>query len=432
MSSIGVPGCVESISSDRCELAGWVSVGESAPEVVLHVDGLAVARGELGSFRADIAAKTGHLGREFRLRHDPLWPGALSSGSVRVSADGMTMTVARSLKDAETAIRSATVGREDGESHGLSEEVAPAGPGQVSSVPLPVGARCADGSAAVGRDGHLFLLKGSNFLARRYRRPGSPQEERAVEHEVAEWTRIIGERRRRIEEDGARFLQLVVPEKSSALVSGLPELAGVTTVLERLEDRLRDDASYVSGLDVLDPDGTAARSWLRLDTHVSTEGATRLFAALVSRIVPTFELPSVPLGSTASHPGDLSRRFFGVDVGELDRVPSSPDLDDLGSGVTLVESSDPPEGENRWIGLRRVWRNERAPIQKTVVVFGNSYFADATRSARLNWWFTRFFREHHFLWTPWVDHEYVRSVRPDVVVAQTVERFLGGIPEDRG
>ncbi|GAA3218597.1 hypothetical protein ACFP63_08320 [Oerskovia jenensis] len=427
-----VRGYVETISADRCELSGWLATDEEDPQVILHLDGAPVARGLIGQERRDVASKIGLTCRSFTLSCAPLWPGALTSGSVGVSVEGVRIELARGLLESEAAIHTSTVERLREGGHGLLEQSYPPGPVEVSRVPFPLGSRSTDGSGAIGRDGHLFLLKGSNFLARRYRRPGTLAEEQRVEQEVDKWCRLVRDREKRCGESGAQFLQLIVPEKSSSLDSGIPELEGVTVVLERLDERLADDPSYLSGLEVLGRGAAAGRSWLRLDTHVSTAGALKLFTALLERADLASVLPEIPLESTESHRGDLSRRFFGTDIGETDLVPRSRLLEHLGSGVDLVESSDPPAGENRWLGMHRVWQNEHAPIPKKVVVFGNSYFGDPARSARLNWWFTRFFREHHFFWAPAVDHEYVRRVRPDVVIAQTVERFLGGVPDDLG
>lgn len=428
-----VRGYVETISADRCELSGWLVADEEEPWVALHLDAAPAVQGVVGPERRDVASKIGVACRSFTVRCDsPLWPGALTSDSVWVSVAGVRIELARGLMNAETAIYARSLERLREDNHGLVQESCPPGPGEVSRVPLPVGSRSTDGSGAVGRDGHLFLIKGSNFLARRYRRPGSPAEDQRVDHEADRWSQLVRERDRRCMESGARFLQLIVPEKSSSLDSGIPELAGVTVVLERLEKLLAHDPSYLSGLEVLGRGAAAGPSWARLDTHVSTAGALKLFTALLERAALASVLPEIPLESTELHPGDLSRRFFGADICEPDLVPRSPFLEHLGSGVDLVESSDPPVGENRWLGMHRVWRNEQAPISQKVVVFGNSYFGDPTRSARLNWWFTRFFREHHFFWASSVDHEYVRGVRPDIVIAQTVERFLGGVPEDLG
>jgi hypothetical protein len=64
-----------------------------------------------------------------------------------------------------------------------------------------------------------------------------------------------------------------------------------------------------------------------------------------------------------------------------------------------------------------------------VLVFGNSFFSDVPSQAFVSWWFARFFRQYHFVWSPDFDLELIRSVQPDIVLGQTVERFLTRVPQ---
>jgi hypothetical protein len=61
-------------------------------------------------------------------------------------------------------------------------------------------------------------------------------------------------------------------------------------------------------------------------------------------------------------------------------------------------------------------------------VFGNSFFHNGNLPNQLSWWAKHFFAELTFVWDPALDWSVVDEVRPDIVVAQTVERFLHRVP----
>ena len=63
------------------------------------------------------------------------------------------------------------------------------------------------------------------------------------------------------------------------------------------------------------------------------------------------------------------------------------------------------------------------------MVFGNSFFERGAQSWRLSWWFKHFYREFIFCWNPALDLELVEKFQPDLVICQTVERFLTQIPK---
>ena len=58
------------------------------------------------------------------------------------------------------------------------------------------------------------------------------------------------------------------------------------------------------------------------------------------------------------------------------------------------------------------------------MVFGNSVFEHGETPLNLSWWCVRFFREFYFFWLPETLPGTVDEIGADVVIAQTVERFL--------
>ncbi|MFJ2542611.1 hypothetical protein [Microbacterium sp. NPDC087589] len=62
-----------------------------------------------------------------------------------------------------------------------------------------------------------------------------------------------------------------------------------------------------------------------------------------------------------------------------------------------------------------------------MLTFGNSFFETGDFAGYLSWWGKHLFREFHFHWGPDFDWDLVDELKPDVVIGQTVERFLNKV-----
>jgi hypothetical protein len=391
----------------------------------------------VGGARPDVTSRLGRANFQFRilLRTQP-HHGALISGDLSVESDGSPLKLGNSLRSAETAgtvswfRQFAADQLRDGQpsTTGLAHAPRPTGTDQTSPVPLPVGTKCRDGSAVIGKDGNLFIYGGSNALWQRYGEAESAVDSARTQDEISGWVELLAERARNISGRGATFAQTIVPEKSTSFHSGVPRLAGVTRALAGIEESLLAEPWYVSGRQSI-PTGSEPSSWLKLDSHLSPVGAFALSRSLLEVVAPSAAIPAFELSAVESLDGDLSARFFGQVVAEAVAAPRSRDLDHLGSSARLIRSTEPDRG-GRFVGLQRVWINESAPLDLRSVVFGNSFFGGNPRSAsRCNYWFLRMFREHHFVWSPDLDYTYLDATTPDVVVCQTNERFLSTVPQ---
>ncbi|MCV5277541.1 hypothetical protein OFC49_43085, partial [Escherichia coli] len=75
---------------------------------------------------------------------------------------------------------------------------------------------------------------------------------------------------------------------------------------------------------------------------------------------------------------------------------------------------------------REQCRAAGAPSRKRLLVLGNSVTGTVEgRQNQLGGWLARWFAEYHFHWQPAVDWEEVAALRPDILLCQTVERFMG-------
>lgn len=293
---------------------------------------------------------------------------------------------------------------------------------ELSQVLLPFGVMSGDGSAVLGRNGQLFLVQGSNHLLSLYN--GDLLEAKA---RAAKWLSLFRQRLAAARAAGAAFVQIVLPEKLSLLPDAFPEpLAVPTPLLGQIEAAVAEDSelslNYVSGLDVLrsGPTETYLRS---TDTHYTPAGNFALLSSLADRLGLVSPAPRSFTRPRLVN-GDLGLRFFGLPL--MDRVLDAAALPDFVRGAELVDREVPANGEHQ--GLREVWRNLRAPYDMRVVAFANSFFGPSTEQTTISWWMARWFREYHFVWSAAYDPDYVGRVRPDAVICQTIERFLGFLP----
>jgi hypothetical protein len=124
--------------------------------------------------------------------------------------------------------------------------------------------------------------------------------------------------------------------------------------------------------------------------------------------------------------GDLAARFFNISFLD-ERHEAVFDLDDRfrSEAVLTYEKLSPS-----YVGLEQSWLNPNAPFDVEVMAFGNSFFGPANdQQNSMSFWFARYFKRYHTIWRSDMDHERVERVRPDIVICQTIERFLSTPPK---
>lgn len=295
---------------------------------------------------------------------------------------------------------------------------------EITYLPIEVGYISHDGSTLVGREGETFLVLGTNKLLRQFTVHYNDQ---ASESLASEWVQLIGKRFGTLKNADIEFLQLIIPEK----ISVYPELfpGNVNTpsaILHNLEVQSQGMPYYISGYQALSSLKSSMRLYPRFDTHLTVPAAYHLFSFCLERfgLTSPFQLE---LSDETELTGDLSCRFFGFPLPETIQTLSPNTINAFSGSLEMIERVD--DG-NKHIGTRYVWRNEGAPYDLKVVAFANSFFERGGSPRTLTWWFQRAFREFHFIWSPDLDMSYVRKTCPDLIICQTIERFLGRLPND--
>jgi hypothetical protein len=313
-------------------------------------------------------------------------------------------------------------------------------------VRVPIGVAAADGSAVTGGDGFLFLDQGSNGLTSQYR---LPVDDPTVQKDAARWLMLFQQRQAALQQRNVGYAQIVIPEKSTILTSVAPkELTPITARLALLEQMIalefersagKMPVFYRSLVEMLRASYAAGvPPYLRTDSHFRAAGAQLTFYQIIRHLdslmpqhADGFEAIAALCGHMTPSPetyvlkGDLGERFFGRPLYESDNYGDLAAIEALTPGAPVI-AEFPPEGLQN---IRLVWRNPNAPSPLKVVAFGNSFFERGGGVHGLSWWFKHMFAEFHFHWRAEMDIAYVNEHKPDIVICQTVERFLPEIPK---
>lgn len=277
-----------------------------------------------------------------------------------------------------------------------------------------------DKSISMGKNGFLFLKSGTNNAAEIY------LDSHKVD--IQAWTKIIESRSQFCAKQGVQFLQIMIPEKSSVLFEYCPfSSQNGSKAYTSLTNSLKSlNIPHLDLLQALTFHLQSKPTFLITDSHLSTFGA----AICTKEILNALNCPEILAEKTyqlIERTGDLGARYFLSDnKEELEERIIEFKVKDKPMNPKVIDSHDPEHGH---IGIKRVFLNENAPIQKRVVCFGNSFFERGGASSGLSWWLARHFAEFHFIWSPLLDKEYINDTKPHIVLCQTIERFLVRTPE---
>ncbi|QGM98823.1 hypothetical protein [Methylocystis parvus] len=296
------------------------------------------------------------------------------------------------------------------------------GPNSESKFSMEVGSVSSDESSVVGRDGHIFIFRGSNRLYEQY----FAEKEWAVDC-ARKWIELFERRRRSSEMHGAKFFQFIIPEKSSIVPESFPKsITPPMPLVRELSEFITNknlDKTFIVLQNYMESSADRTELFRRIDCHLNFFGCQKTFIEML-RVMGFPNHPEILLDDPIVLRGDVGSRFPGVV--EFLLAPNRVQAKEFEIGLSLVEQYSPSSGIR---GHRRVFRNSNARYPRKVVAFANSFFALGDAAHELTWWFARNFAEFHFVWMSEFEEEYIRKVKPDIVFAQTIERFLGVIPE---
>ena len=444
-------GFINEINPERTVLTGWLRPApDNSSAIVLRIGDQNAGMTTLSPPSEALRDLKGDSVVNFSLTlGQPLQPGALADGSVGIRYEqdhpGTEVLPTERLRSHEvSALKRWAAGLDSRLKNELLSAIGsvstPIGalPAQdhfkSSYIEFPVGLQAADGSVQLGREGYLFPVGGSNSILRRFLAADGTLEHATQMREVGAWRELLDARRNSSRSIGAHFRQIILPDKITALPHLAPvELKTPTPAYSALHSQLSDCEDYVDTLSLFHSWSESHSPWLRADAHFSARAAQRVAAELISSLsLETPDLLRAPVDRLVAREGDLGKRFFGVPV--LDhRAEPAPDQLPPGKPPSTELVRNPIEGRNkvsRWMGAHQVSRSSTAPIDASLMVFGTSSTNLGTVPNQLSWWLSRIFREYHVVWLPEIEFDRAEEFGVDIVVGQTVERFLSRIPVD--
>lgn len=300
--------------------------------------------------------------------------------------------------------------------------------GLLSPQLMPVGLESDEGSSKLGLEGQLFLVRGSNNLQSQYR-ADFDHGANGVAGRAAEWVELFRSRDAGCRERGTKYIQLIIPEKLTTLRHLAPiPVTGRTPLLTEIENIIGREDFYVSGFAALEGWDQEYPPFATGDSHLSASGAQRVFADLADRIAPGIipAVEAIKMDDVEYRKGDLTARFYGLPIYSEVRQPSVAQMRHIADHITQAERYFP---KGRVVGRRFRSQNSVAASPLTVLVFGNSFFSAGDIPGELMWWGKHFFGDIRVIWQPNFDWAIVDEMRPDVVIGQTIERFLVELPE---
>jgi hypothetical protein len=269
-----------------------------------------------------------------------------------------------------------------------------------------------DRSAVVGHNDWCFIYEGSNNYRGAYYDAG-------LASLGDQWAKVIEQRQHICDMLGVKFLQLIVPNKATLMPENFPEPlnAGITTVLQRLF-KAAPAANILCPVEQMRHPSLREVVFRRNDSHLTVAGNAYLVKAILetSRINVDY-MPPIEICKT-NHIGDLGSKFkFPIteafyaprfDAGLLDQASITKTHEVIVDGFN---------------GIRQSFHNPFAPIKQTILIFGNSFF-ERVPSWGISPIFVALFENFHFIWTARFDDIEIRSLKPDLIICQTCERFL--------
>ncbi|WP_145962912.1 hypothetical protein [Mangrovicoccus ximenensis] len=427
----GMSGAMDNI--EGTVLTGWVS-GLPPARVGLWRDGSRIAAAEPWDRPFPAHMKDRCAG--FRLAlPEGLAPSELFSGGaeLRMEAEGghvrlpiwapvALTTLVRDLGQEELDIALGRLGPDQRAKLGLGAAL----PEELTGGIPRCGTVSPDQAARVGRDSMLLLHAGSNGLDKLY------ADGRGNIPEAAAWGELAAARRAKARALGVTYLQALMPEKNSLASAFDPHRQAVPSQIYR--QAARSMAAKEPGYVFVDwyngfrgsmsPDAIFRRK----DTHLTTFGAHAAMARLY-RLLAAAPLPLRVSGllQAVQLESDLGGRFAEQAEETVYLAEALARMDGQGPvpAPELADSYVPPKG---YMETMMHWRCAAAPDPRRVLVFGNSFFATGENSTQLSFWISRLFAETKFVWSPAFDWDLVRDFAPDIVIGQTIERFLMEVP----
>lgn len=288
------------------------------------------------------------------------------------------------------------------------------------------------------QDGRLYLVSGSNNVSALYSADGF-----AEMIDCDAWRLRFVERSRFASSIGAKFCQLIVPEKLS-LGTLRPEESMQVFGREPGSDLLppgrrllevAPQSSVIYPAAYLRDQAAQFTIFPATDSHWSWVGAFSAFQLMMGNLQYQVDYRSfVDLPRFAlTYRGDLweaPHEDISAEAFERVRLPASIRRIYCNPLLGLKEQQGVENEAGLHVGSHCVFVNDAAELDETVILFGSSFSECRLEPSLLTAIFAYYFRTVHFIWSTSFDLDYIARHRPNLVIAEMPERFLTSCPDD--
>jgi hypothetical protein len=273
-----------------------------------------------------------------------------------------------------------------------------------------------DFSATIGYDGWIFIFNGSNDYRASYFDYSHAQLGN-------DWVDLIINRESYFNSLGIDFVQLIVPNKATLIPEKYPEHLGngMSVILQRLLSFSPSPCLLCPILEMRHP-LVRYNLFRKNDSHLTMFGNAFITNLILKKLNIKQDINAALFLTKIEHFGDLGSKFEP----QISEVFHAPIFDEGLLDLSKVNKYHEVILDG-FIGIEQSFINHSFIYDKKILVFGNSFF-EKCPSWGMSPFFVSLFREFHFVWSPHIDHEKVHALKPDIVIAQTCERFLNKLP----
>ena len=287
----------------------------------------------------------------------------------------------------------------------------------------------------IGKDGWLFLLKGSNNSIEFYKKPNLFDE--ALQNA---WRELLNRRIKYFSEHKIKYIHLFVPNKLTIYPEYYKDILPYyehTPLLKLWQELIQQNEieilqHVINPIEYFDKLKQTHQLFWKTDTHWTFYGVFGAYQLICAKlgIQPQNELLNrkqnrarliMDEGGKLDPPIYEEASFFQVQkdsnrifANELVRYTEDNNLEKLGTGLHL--------------GSNVIFKNNLTKNRNKVIIFGDSF--SEYRPNYLTGVLAETFQETHFVWSTSIDFKYVEKVKPDIVITEIVERFMPKVPED--
>ena len=276
-----------------------------------------------------------------------------------------------------------------------------------------------------GKDDWLFLGEGTNDFMSYVR--GNKKLSTAITNN---WINLLLTRKKWFHATGIKYIHVFAPEKATVYPEFLLEnvnqnLGHISVLSQRNPDVFLNVLPYFRSIK------NKHQLYSKTDTHWNYFGAFACYQLICSILGYEFNTDIV----------NGENKFIKVlyDLGGKLTPPQYENIQTLKKKLKsersfsnlLIRYKEKNSIENEvglHVGSRVIFNNNKAMHQEKVIIFGDSF--SEYRLGRLTEMFAETFSEVHFCWSASIDYNYIKRIKPNIVITELCERFAVMVPND--